>query len=313
MTGILMQKLHIETPILYSEALSRHVGTEIYLKLDNLQPSGSFKNRGMGHVCSFLADEGAKGFVIASGGNAGLAVGYSGRKLGLPVKVVVSNATLPLMHKKIESEGAECIIHGNHFSEARAYAEELARELNWPCISPYDHPRTWEGNSSIIDELISEKVVPDAIVAAVGGGGLLCGLIQGLKRHNLSGVPIITAETTGAAKMGASLKAGVPVRLEKPVSIATSICMPVFSERMFDQMKDYPLIPEVVTDDQAARACYEFCNDHRLIVEPACGAALAVAYEKRECLKQFSKVVIEVCGGVVVSPEMLLKWTGKTL
>ena len=105
-------KLYIKTPLIESQKLSSIIGKPVYLKMEALQPSGSFKNRGMARLCSHYADKGSKGFVASSGGNAGLAVAYAGRLLGLPVKVFVPEKTQPAILDKIRLEKAEVIAYG---------------------------------------------------------------------------------------------------------------------------------------------------------------------------------------------------------
>ena len=108
--------LHIETPLVRSDILSDLVNKDIRLKLDALQPSGSFKIRGIGYACEHHAGRGAKAFLSSSGGNAGMAVAYAGKKLGIPVKVVVPETTTPRSIGLLEEDNAEVIIHGTSWS-----------------------------------------------------------------------------------------------------------------------------------------------------------------------------------------------------
>lgn len=119
--------------------------------MEALQPSGSFKNRGIGFICSHYAQvEKARSFVSSSGGNAGLAVAYSGRLLKVPVKVIVPQSTPSFMVQKIQREGAEVIIHGKDWNGADVLARELAEEPGSFYISPFDHPLIWKGHASLI-------------------------------------------------------------------------------------------------------------------------------------------------------------------
>jgi L-serine/L-threonine ammonia-lyase len=108
-----MESLHIETPLLESQTLTDITGISVFLKLESLQPSGSFKNRGIGNLCNFYKKEEKKLLISSSGGNAGLAVAFSGKKLAIPVKVIVANTTPKFMQDKIKNIGAEVIVHGN--------------------------------------------------------------------------------------------------------------------------------------------------------------------------------------------------------
>lgn len=104
--------LHIETPLIESSVLSRLTRKSVWLKLDALQPSGSFKIRGIGHACEVYAAKGARRFVSSSGGNAGLAVAFAGQELGIPVTVVVPETTTQRAKELLRSENAEVIVHG---------------------------------------------------------------------------------------------------------------------------------------------------------------------------------------------------------
>ena len=104
--------LHIETPLVSSDVLSNLLKKDIRLKLDVLQPSGSFKIRGIGYACEHFANKGAKAFLSSSGGNAGMAVAYAGKKLGIPVKVVVPKTTTARSISILKKDNAEVIVHG---------------------------------------------------------------------------------------------------------------------------------------------------------------------------------------------------------
>ena len=117
--------LHIETPLLNSRALSLHSERAIWLKLEALQPPGSFKIRGIGLACEEYARRGASRFISSSGGNAGIAVAYAGRQLGIPVIVVVPETTSARARALIAQEGAEVIVHGAAWQEANALAQSM--------------------------------------------------------------------------------------------------------------------------------------------------------------------------------------------
>ena len=188
--------LHANTPLVESRPLSLSAGRAVWLKLDALQASGSFKLRGVGHACETHHARGARRFVSSSGGNAGLAVAYAGRQLGVPVTVVVPQTTSDRARALLQQEGAEVVVHGASWHEAN----ELALSLLTPndaFIHPFDDPLLWAGHASLVDEVIGAGLVPDAVVLSVGGGGLLCGVAEGLRRHGLDHVPIIAVETDG--------------------------------------------------------------------------------------------------------------------
>ena len=171
--------LHHRTPLIHSPRLSERAGTEVRLKMESAQPTGSFKLRGMGHACQTLAARGAKGFVSSSGGNAGIAAAYAGSALKLPVNVVVPETTTAHAQALIHDQGAHVTVLGESWQEANAHAETLAGR-DHPLLHPFDDELLWQGHATLIDEVLDAGFVPDAVVASVGGGGLLCGLIEGL-------------------------------------------------------------------------------------------------------------------------------------
>lgn len=211
----------IETPLVESATLSRLAGCRIFLKLENVQPSGSFKSRAMGNqILAHLLNPAYANrrihFFASSGGNAGLAAVCAARSLGYPCTVVVPLSTRQLMVEKLRAAGAEDVIcYGETFSEAGEYMREVVMKTNERdadadadaededdvvkiALHPFDKESIWQGNSTIADELARQLPLPegmveeemyrgralsaDAIVCSVGGGGLLNGLVMGLER-----------------------------------------------------------------------------------------------------------------------------------
>jgi len=307
-----------QTPLVESLPLSAATGCQVLLKMDALQPSGSFKDRGMAYMCAALQSRGVTDLISSSGGNAGLAASAAGRKLGMRVRVVVPTTTKPIMIEKMRAHGAEVEVHGANWNAA----DELARELVGASggaaayVPPYDDPLLWEGHSSIIDEIAAAGVRPDAIVVSVGGGGLLCGVLRGLQRHGWSETTVLTAETDGAACFAKALAAGEPVTLAGITSVATSLgALSASSSAVQMARDDQPTEAYTVSDAEAVGACASLLDDHRVLVEPACGAALALAYSprQREALRRFETVVVVVCGGGGVTHEILSQWKADLL
>ena len=185
--------LHIETPLLESAPLSRLAGREIRLKLEALQPSGSFKLRGIGLACETFAQQGKRRFISSSGGNAGIAVAYAGQRLGVPVTVVVPETTTERARTLIHELGAELLVHGASWAEANAKAQSLL-DGSSAFLHPFDHPLLWRGHASLVDEVARSGFKPDALVLSVGGGGLLSGVIEGLDRNGWGDLPVIAVE-----------------------------------------------------------------------------------------------------------------------
>lgn len=300
--------LHIETPLVASNALSAAAGRTVTLKLESLQPSGSFKMRGIGHACEVHARRGVRRFLSSSGGNAGIAVAHAGRALSKPVVVVVPETTTERARRTIVAQGADLIVHGASWQEAHAHVLAMVGDDD-AVLHPFDDPLVWTGHATMIDEIARQGAKPDAIVLSVGGGGLLCGVIEGLRRNGWADVPVVAVETDGAASLHAAIAAGRPVALDAITSVATSLGAKQVAGRAFAWTREHPVDSVVVSDAAAVDACLRFVDDHRIVVEPACGAALAVAYDAAEALSAFHHVVVVVCGGATATIDQLQAWS----
>lgn len=319
---IITCSLHLETPLISSDELSRLADRPVFLKLENLQPSGSFKIRGIGYFCEKALARGCRHLVIASGGNAGMAVAWSGRILGLAVTVVVPSTTPVFMKSRIEDEGAEVVVCGGVWDEADAWAQELANQPNTEYVPPFDDADVWEGNSTMIDEIRNQltqlddnchRSMPGAVIASVGGGGLLLGCCVGMERAGWDAVPVIAAETDGAASFAAARQAGQLVTIPAITSIAKSLGAKTVSAECMKCMKRRRIDSAVVSDKQAVEACLRFAVDHRALVEPACGASLAAVYCGTDALPAGdSPIIVIVCGGNMVTPGLLQQWVKQT-
>lgn len=327
------ENLFAETPLIRSQPLSALVGKPVYLKLDAMQASGSFKDRGMAHLCATFQKEGTTELISSSGGNAGLAVATVGGRLGLDVSVIVPETTKPLVIAKLESLGAKVTIHGVNWNAADGLARERVDAKPGGAakyVSPYDNPLLWTGHSTLVDEIANQLEAeaedgqlspPGAIVVSVGGGGLLCGVLEGCARRKLSSTAVIASETDGASCFKQSWEAedGKPVTLAGIDSVATSLgatsCTPIALERA--RSHDGGFDATTCTDREAVDACVRFARDHRMLVEPACGAALAVAYSERLREKYLvgvdGPIVIEVCGGSGVDIDLMQAWKNEFL
>ncbi|MDR7335537.1 pyridoxal-phosphate dependent enzyme [Roseateles asaccharophilus] len=299
-----MTPLHVNTPLLRAApGLFNHA--EVWLKMDALQPSGSFKLRGVGRLVQQAAVDGAKAIVCASGGNAGFAAAHAAVALGLPVAIVLPSTSSAAVAERLAERGAEVLRHGAVWDEAHEFAQRLATDRGAAYVHPFDHPLLWAGHSTLIDEVVGAGLQFDAIVTAVGGGGLFCGIVEGLRRHGLDDVPVIAVETHGAASLQASLAAGELATLPAITSIATSLGARRVAAEAFARACSHPTLAVQVSDVEATAACVRFADAHRVLVEPACGAALA-AVDRQGA--GFKRVLVEVCGGMGVSVELLRSW-----
>jgi len=299
-------RLHLETPLIESIPLTRSAGRPVWLKMEALQPTGSFKLRGIGFACQRHAAAGCRRFVSSSGGNAGLAVAYAGRRLGVPVTVVVPETASERARGLIRDQAAEVVVHGRSWQEAHDHAQTLLSE-GVAYLHPFDDPLIWEGHASLITETVASGLAIDTVVLSVGGGGLLCGVARGLQEVARPDVALVTAETVGADCFSRSVRSGRLVELEQISSVATSLGAKRVAAKALEVAGQLAVVPRVVSDGEALDACLRFADDHRVVVEPACGAALALAYRGEEALQRGGNVLLIVCGGSGVSHRDLVE------
>jgi L-serine/L-threonine ammonia-lyase len=298
--------MHLRTPLIPSLPLSRLAGHPVHLKLENTQPTGSFKLRGIGRFCRVAAAAGARRFVSSSGGNAGLAAAHAARRLGIPALVVVPTRTDERMRALIEAEGAEVVLHGDAWADADARARELAQARDGTYLHPFDHPDIWAGHATLVDELAEDlRDPPGCVIASVGGGGLLAGVLAGLRARGWNDTAVLAAETEGAASLAAAVAAGRPVTLDRLTSVARSLGAPRVAQGVFDLVAAANVTPWVVSDAAAVDACRRFLDDHRMLVEPACGAALSAVYGRAPTVIAARSTVAVVCGGAGITTAEL--------
>lgn len=310
--------LFYETPLLRSASLSSLCQRDVYLKMDGLQASGSFKDRGMAHLCLELKENGGvQRFISSSGGNAGLAVATVGARIGIPVDVVVPQTTKEVVIAKLRSLGASVTVHGENWNAADEYTRDLVAKSTETAayISPYDNPLLWTGHSTVVDEIREQLngAQPAAFIVSVGGGGLICGALEGIQRVGWKKTTVVAAETEGAASFGKAWTDGIE-RLSSIDSIATSLGALQVTPVALQRSKDHELVTSLrCTDAEAVEACWNLAQDHRILVEPACGAALATLYSQRLRMQWLSSIpegplVVEVCGGSGVNVDLLTQW-----
>jgi L-serine/L-threonine ammonia-lyase len=310
MSNVSSQKmvLFVETQLWESPAISERIGRRAVLKMEAFQPVGSFKARGMGAACLEAKNSGVEKVVCSSGGNAGLAVAHAGRVLEMDVTIVVPERTGERARQLILREGASLVVHGDAWDDAHAYAVELAGGSGSAYIHPFDDPAVWRGHSAIISEVHAAGMRPGLIVVSVGGGGLLSGLLLGMDETGWGDVPVLAVETEGADSFSQAMWAGELVTLPGITSIATTLGARTICREALESAQRHDVTPLVVSDRQALDACIAFAGDHRVLVEPACGAALAAGYEALGPVTGRDPVLFIVCGGAAVTPQMLAEW-----
>ncbi|MCP1479167.1 L-serine/L-threonine ammonia-lyase [Pseudomonas chlororaphis] len=299
--------LHIRTPLILHPGLSTAT-RRIWLKLENLQPGGSFKMRGLGLLCTQAARQGKRRVVCPSGGNAGLATAMAAASLGLQACIVVPQTTAQTTRERIARTGAEVLVHGQVWDQANERALQLSSAADSEYVPAFDHPVLWQGHSSMVDEILEDCPQVDTIVASVGGGGLLAGILTGLLRHQRQDCRIIACETTGSASFAAGLAAGHPVRLARIDTVASSLGAAQVAAWPLQQIQAFAHQSLVLSDAEAILGVVRYADDLRQLVEPACGVSLAVAYLDHPAIAAARDVVIVVCGGVSISARQVADW-----
>lgn len=300
-----MKSLHIQTPLWESFPLKRRTNQTVFLKMDCFQPTGSFKSRGIGYLCQEHVKAGKTHLVSNSGGNAGYTTAYAGKVLGVKVTVFVPKTVSQLFIDKIRSQGAEVVISGNDLDEAGVKAREFLVDVDGGYVPPYDDPLIWKGHSTIMDEVVNQMNRPDAVVVAVGGGGLACGMLEGMHRYGWDDVPLFGVETKGADSFAATARAGKLVSLPKIDTIAVSLGAKMITKKLFEWTKIHEVLPITVSDADAVNAVRYFLDDHFVLVEPSCGAALAAIYNQVPLLADKKSILLIVCGGIGISWNLL--------
>ncbi len=294
-----MQPLPIQTPLIKSQYLKNKLTKQIHFKLECTQPSGSFKLRGIGRLCQEELQQGAKAFVASSGGNAGIAVAYCGMTLQVPTTVFIPSSSNPIYIDAIKSYGAKVMVAGQVWDEAHQAALNSAKQHQAAYIPPFDHPSLWKGHASMITETIQQGLLkPDAVVVSVGGGGLACGVLEGMYQHGWQEVPLIAVETKGADAFAQSVKANRLVTLQAITSKATSLGAKRVAQRLMDWTKIHKIVNVVVTDEEAQQACWSFAREQRILVELSSGASLSLVYNDHQALHEAESILVIVCGGI---------------
>lgn len=329
---ILTRKPSVQTSLVdVSEVISTtNLPCRILLKNELEQPSGSFKLRGIGYLIhrSIIRARNMQKSSIevfaSSGGNTGLAAAYSANFYNVPCTVVVPTFAMANIVEKLMLFGAKVVVQGRTISEA----DEHARKLMAKCDSnvypiychPFDNPLIWEGHSQMIDEIFDNQLTDEearkvrGVVCSVGGGGLYNGIMKGLK-DNGSQASCLLVETAQAPTLSESINAGAVMTLKSVNSVATSLACTYVSQETLEYYKDQSTnksFLRVIDDLDAIKGSVAFHRDFSKVIEPACGAALSVAYDQLDFLNQaipdLSKddiVVVVVCGGSCVNDQTL--------
>jgi len=285
------------SPCPESISLSELCGAQIYYKLEHLQRTGSFKERGARNAL-LLLDEGQRGLgvIAASAGNHALALAYHGGLLGVPVTVVMPRFAPLIKVASCRRLGARVILHGENFDDARTYTEELSRKENLTYIQGFDDAAIIAGQGTVGLEILEQISELDAIVLPIGGGGLVAGVALAVKSLEPE-VRIIGVEAENAAGLSAALRAGKPTQVEVKPTLADGLAVGKVGDLSFDIVRRYIDDVVTVTEHDLALAVYRLVELEKSVVEGAGAAGLAAFLSGRLTGLAGRRVVLVLSGG----------------
>ena len=208
---IRISKFIRKTPLQHSKTLSTLSGSEVYLKLENYQVTGSFKARGATNKLMLLSEQSPQKIITASSGNHGSAVAFASSKLNLDVLIFLPETVSPAKLEKIQSYGAEVKISGHDSGDTEVAAKKYAEANNYPYLSPYNDLDVITGQGTTAAEVCQDIDGLDAVFIAVGGGGLISGMGAYLK-HKIPEIQVVACSPENSAAMDHALGVG---RIEK--------------------------------------------------------------------------------------------------
>ncbi len=269
-----------ETPLDEAPLLSRWTGNTVLLKREDLQPVFSFKVRGAYNRMAHLSEEErGRGVVAASAGNHAQGVAYSARHLGIRAVIVMPTTTPDIKVEAVRGMGAEVVLAGDSYPEAKAHCDELAAASRMTAIHPFDDPLVIAGQGTVADEILRHASgFLDAVFVPVGGGGLIAGIAAYLKEL-VPDTKVIGVEPFEADAMYRSLEAGHRVKLDTVGIFADGVAVQEVGENTFEVALRAVDGVVRVTNDEICAAIKDIFEDTRSIMEPA--GALAVAGMKR--------------------------------
>jgi len=283
------------TPLIASESLSRRLGTNVYLKLELLQKTGSFKVRGaFNKALTIPESERGRGLVAVSGGNHAQAVAYVGKQLGVRSLIIMPQTTPRNYVEATREYGAEVVFAANA-TEAFDRVADYERE-GWTSIHPFDDPLVIAGQGTAGLEIVEDVPQATDVIASIGGGGFIAGIACAVK-NTKPGIRVWGVETEGADTMTRALAAGEPVKLSAITSIAKTLGAPSVTPRTLQIAQTYLESVTVVPDAEAIAALRFLLERAKILAEPAATCTLAAAERLRGQFTPSSHVVLVLCGG----------------
>jgi threonine dehydratase len=284
------------SPCQLSHHLSERIGMPIYLKLENLQRTGSFKERGaLNKLLTLTEEERRRGVIAASAGNHAQGVAYHSARLGVRAQIVMPQATPLVKVVSTRGFGAEVILHGANYDEACEEALRRCAEQGLTFIHPFDDPVVISGQGTIGLELLEQVPDLEAVVVPIGGGGLISGIACSLKESNPK-IRVIGVEPEKLPSMLRAREAGHPITLSPEATIADGIAVRRAGDVTLPLVSRY--VDEIVTvdDEEIASAILMLLEQEKTLAEGAGAAALASLLQAKTNLKN-RKTAVLVCGG----------------
>lgn len=265
------------TPLVPSPALSERAGGAVYLKLECLQETSSFKVRGAANrILALTEEECRQGIVAVSTGNHGRAVAFVSCRLGIPATICISERVPPGKVEAIRRLGATIAVHGESYDEAEAYARELQRERGLAFVEPFDDPLVVAGQGTIGLELLEDLPAVDTAVVPLSGGGLIGGIAVALKAADPH-IRLVGVSMERAPVMVRSLEAGRPVSLPEEETLADALAGGIGLENRytFRLVQSHVDDTVLVSEEEIAAAMAWALAEHHLVVEGGGAVGLA--------------------------------------
>jgi threonine dehydratase len=270
-----------ESPLVHSKMLSGLTGNSIYLKLENLQMTGSFKERGaLNRILTLTDDEKRRGVIAASAGNHGQGVAYHAARRGIPVEIWMPRYTPMIKLAATRAYGADVILHGSSYDEAYEAAVERSVQKNAALIHAFDDEDVIAGQGTIGLEVLAQNPALDVIVVPIGGGGLIAGVSCAVKGRNPQ-VEIIGVQTSRLPSMKAAVEQEKPVSLPMESTLADGIAVRKAGTLTLPLVREYVDRIVTVDEDEIATAILVLLEREKTLAEGAGAAALAAVLQGR--------------------------------
>ena len=284
------------SPAPHSDELSRLTGQSVYLKLDNLQRTGAFKERGaLNKILTLSEDERQRGVIAASAGNHAQAVAYHATQRGIRSRIVMPLMTPLVKVSSTTNFGAEVVLQGANYDEACAEALRQGEDDGMTFLHPFDDDDVIAGQGTIGLELIEQIPGLQAVVVPVGGGGLIGGVACAIKESNPK-IRVIGVQTERLPSMLRATEAGEPVTVPAEATIADGIAVRRAGNHTLPLVQRY--VDELVTvdEEEIANAILILLEREKLLAEGAGAVALAALLQHKTLLNGHTTAVL-VCGG----------------